>query len=265
MRQVRPRSRWFTSFGEPAGAVCEVVCFPHAGGASALFRGWQRHTRALAFTAARLPGREGRIGEPPLREMSALVEGLVADLRPPRTGRPYALYGHSMGALVAFELVRRVWALGLPLPVALFVSGRDAPQYADAEQVHALPDGELLDRLREWDGIAPQELPQYAELVRLLLPTIRADLTLAETYRYVPGPPLPVPVRVLRGSRDPLVRPGHAGWDRQSSAGCAVREFGGGHFFVQDHERSVVEYLETTLAGSPAQEPPEERKGAGAR
>ncbi|MEV7023612.1 alpha/beta fold hydrolase [Kitasatospora sp. NPDC093558] len=275
MRQVRPGSRWFTSFGEPAGAVCEVVCFPHAGGASAAFRGWQRHTAALAVTSARLPGREGRIGEPPLREMSALVDGLVAGLRPPRAGRPYALYGHSMGALVAFELVRRVWALGLPLPVALFVSGRDAPQYADAEQVHHLPDGELLDRLRKWDSTAdreqpqeePQELPQYAELMRLLLPTIRADLTLAETYRYVPGPPLPVPVRVLRGSHDPLVRPGHAGWARQSSVGCAVREFSGGHFFVQDHERSVVEFLETALAGLPAQEPPEEydRKETGAR
>ncbi|MFG2698249.1 thioesterase II family protein [Kitasatospora sp. NPDC048407] len=239
------------------------MCFPHAGGASALFRNWQRHTAALAVTAARLPGREGRLGEPPLREMSALVDGAVAGLRAPRTGRRYALYGHSMGALVAFELVRRVRELGLPLPVALFVSGRDAPQYGDAEQVHRLPDGELLDRLREWDGMESQELPQYDELVRLMLPTIRADLTLAETYRYVPGPPLPVPIRVLRGSHDPLVRPGNAGWDRQSSVDCAVREFTGGHFFVQDHERSVVEFVETSLAGLPAREPA--RKGSGAR
>ncbi|MFF7990863.1 thioesterase II family protein [Kitasatospora xanthocidica] len=238
------------------------MCFPHAGGASAVFRDWQRHTAKLAVTAARLPGREGRLGEPPLREMSALVEGAVAGLRPPHTGRPYALYGHSMGALVAFELVRRVWALGLPLPMALFVSGQDAPQYGDAEQVRHLPDGELLDRLREWDGMKPEELPQYTELVRLMLPTIRADLTVAETYRYAPGPPLPVPIRVLRGSEDPLVRPGDAGWARQSSVGCAVREFTGGHFFAQDHERSVVEFLETTLGGLPAQAPPRKETGA---
>lgn len=218
-----------------------------------MFRGWHRHTSALGVTAVQLPGREVRLGEKPFREMTALVGALVPALKP-LTGRPYAFYGHSMGALVAFEVLRRFVELGFPLPAALFVSGRDAPQYGDQEQVHHLPDAELLDRLRAWEGMEPQELPQYAELVALMLPTIRADLSLAETYQYLPGPLLPLPVRVLRGARDPLVRAGDAGWARQTSADCSVHEFDGGHFFVQDHERSVVTFIETALGVSAAGE-----------
>lgn len=246
MRPIRLSSRWFRSFGEVTDPICEVVCFPHAGASSAVYRNWQRHTTVLGITAVQLPGREVRLGEPPLTEMNVLVDEVVTALRP-LTTRRYALYGHSMGSLMAFEVTRALRAAGMPLPAALFVSGRDAPQYGDAEQVHHLPDSELLDRLRAWEGMEPQELPQYEELVRLMLPTIRADLTLAETHPYTPGPPLPVPIRVLRGTDDPLMRPGDAGWARQTSADCAVRDFPGGHFFVQDHERSIVAFVEMTI------------------
>ncbi|WP_323379699.1 thioesterase II family protein [Streptomyces alkaliphilus] len=226
--------------------VCRVVCFPHAGASSAIYRNWQSHTTTLDVTAVQLPGREARLGEPPFTEMRSLVPELAAALRP-LTTRRYALYGHSMGSLVAFEVLRALWTAGLPLPTALFVSGRDAPQYEDTEQVHRLPDGELLEQLRAWEGMEPQELPQYHELVGLMLPTIRADLTLAETHPYTPGPPLPVPIRVLRGTADPLVRPGDGGWARQTSEDCLVHEFPGGHFFVQDHESSVVAFIETAI------------------
>jgi medium-chain acyl-[acyl-carrier-protein] hydrolase len=88
-----------------------------------------------------------------------------------------------------------------------------------------------------------------------MLPTIRADLTLAETYTYQPQPPLPVPVHVLRGVADPLVRTGDGGWSAQTSAGCTVAEFAGGHFFVQDHERAIVRFIEATLGDAhPEQE-----------
>ncbi|WP_344575257.1 thioesterase II family protein [Streptomyces lunalinharesii] len=229
-----------------ADPVCEVVCFPHAGGGSSAFRTWHRHAARTKVTAVQLPGREDRLGERPHREMAALIAELAAAAGP-LTGRPYAFYGHSMGALVAFELTRALRESGLPLPVALFVAGRDAPQFRDSEQVHHLPRDELLGRLRAWDGLGPADLPEYAEVIELMLPTTRADLTLAETYRYRPGPPLPVPVRVLRGARDPLVRAGDAGWAGQTSVDCAVREFAGGHFFVQDHESGVVVFVETTL------------------
>jgi medium-chain acyl-[acyl-carrier-protein] hydrolase len=184
--------------------------------------------------------------------MSTLVP-LLADALRPSADRPYAFYGHSMGALVAFELTRELRARALPLPAALFVAGRDAPQHADVDRVHHLPDEQLLDRLRAWEGLATgdqPDLPQYDELLTLMLPTIRADLTLAETYEYEPRPPLPMPVHVLRGAADPLVRPGDGGWRVHTSAACTVTEFPGGHFFVQDHERAIVRFIADTLGAT---------------
>jgi medium-chain acyl-[acyl-carrier-protein] hydrolase len=230
-------------------ATHEVVCFPHAGGASSTFRTWHAHATSVRVTAALLPGREARIGESPATDMGRLVP-LLANAMRPLTARPYAFYGHSLGALVAFELTRELRARELPLPAALFVAGRDAPQYPDAEKVHHLPDAELLDRLRAWEGLDEDDepdLPQYDELLALMLPTIRADMTLAETYEHRAQSPLPVPVHVLRGTADPLVRPGDGGWSAQTSAGCTVTEFPGGHFFVSDHERAIVRFVETAL------------------
>lgn len=257
MHTVRPRPKWYTSFGDVPGATHEVVCFPHAGGSSSTFRAWHAHTSRAHVTAALLPGREARMRENPTTEMSRLVP-LLADEFPPLSHRPFALYGHSMGALVAFELTRELRARDLPMPAALFVAGRDAPQHKDIDPVHHLPDDQLLARLRAWDGLEAGEerdLPQYEELVRLMLPTIRADLTLAETYTYQPQPPLPVPVHVLRGVADPLVRADDGGWSAQTSARCTVTEFTGGHFFVHDHERAIVRFIEATLGGAhPEQE-----------
>ncbi len=252
MHTVRPRPGWFTSFGDVPAATHQVVCFPHAGGSSSTFRTWHAHASSVRVTAVLLPGREARMSEPPATEMDGLVP-LLADALRPLTGRPYAFYGHSMGALVAFELTRELQARNLPLPSALFVAGRDAPQYGDTDQVHHLPDDQLLAQLRTWDGLGAgdePDLPQYDELLRLMLPTIRADLTLAETYQYQPRPPLPTPVHVLRGTEDPLVRPGDGGWAEQTSVSCTVTEFTGGHFFVQDHERAIVQFVETELGGA---------------
>lgn len=252
MHRVRPRPRWFTAFGDGHAATHEVVCFPHAGGSSSTFRTWAGHAESLHVTAALLPGRESRLGERAVTDMGRLVASLADALKPSAT-RPFAFYGHSMGALVAFELTRELRARDLPMPAALFVAGRDAPQYADVDQVHHLPDEQLLERLRAWDGLDGGEqpdLPQYDELLTLMLPTIRADLTLAETYEYQPQPPLPVPVHVLRGAADPLVRPDDGGWRTQTSAACTVTEFSGGHFFVQDHERAIVRFIASTLGAT---------------
>jgi len=256
LHTVRPRPKWYASFGNVPGATHEVVCFPHAGGSSSTFRAWHAHASFAHVTAVLLPGRETRMQENAASEMSRLVP-LLADAFPP-VSRPFALYGHSMGALVAFELARELRARDMPMPAALFVAGRDAPQYEDSDPVHHLPDDQMLERLRAWDGLdagEEQNLPQYEELVRLMLPTIRADLTLAETYTYQPQPPLPVPVHVLRGIADPLVRAGDGGWSAQTSAACTVTEFDGGHFFVQDQERAIVRFIEATLGGAhPEQE-----------
>ena len=106
MHRVRPRPQWFTSFGDVPGATRSVVCFPHAGGASSTFRTWHRHASSVSVAAVALPGRESRLGERPATEMGHLIPLLAEAIRPV-TAVPYALFGHSMGALLAFELAEK--------------------------------------------------------------------------------------------------------------------------------------------------------------
>ncbi|WP_106186866.1 thioesterase II family protein [Umezawaea tangerina] len=239
-------TRWLTSFADVAEPTCELVCFPHAGGGTSVFQGWQRHTDALRVSAVRLPGRESRLREPAIADLDELVAVLVTALAR-LTDRPYAFYGHSMGALVAYELTRALRAAGLPLPVGLFVAGMDAPQRLDLDRAHDLPRDELVAWLVGVNGLDPEVL-EYPALIDLMLPTIRADLAVVEDYTHRPQPPLPVPLHVLRGRDDVQVSvEGSGGWAELTSAGCAVTDLDGDHFFVQRHERLVVSLIEADL------------------
>lgn len=241
---------WLTSFVDISDPACELVCFPHAGGGGSIFRTWQRHTKALHIAALRLPGREHRLSERPLADLELLVDALVDGLAatpgwPPQ--RPYGLYGHSMGALVAFELTRRLRSIGVTLPAGLFVAGSDAPQLLNPERAHDLPRHELVDWLSNGNGLAPEALC-YPELIDLMLPTIRADLAVVENYHYRSQAPLPLPIHVFRGCGDPQTSAeGSAGWAEQTSAECVVTHLTGGHFFVRDHEDHVVSLIEADL------------------
>jgi len=231
--------------GLPA-AACDLVCLPHAGGGGAVFRDWQRHTDVLRVSAVLLPGRETRLREPAHTDVDALVEELLEPMRQVVTGQ-YALYGHSMGALVAFELTRRLRSAGLPMPLGLFLAGADAPQRLDPDPVHDLPRDELVAWLEDGHGLDPEAL-RYPELIDLMLPTVRADLALVETYRHVPQPPLDVPIRVFRGRGDPYCSTdGARDWALQTTAGCAVSDLDGDHFFVDDHLDRVVALIEADV------------------
>ncbi len=242
---------WVTSFADVPDPVCELVCFPHAGGGSSVFQTWQRHTDVLRVSAVRLPGRESRLREPAIADLDALVDALAAALSG-LTGRPYAFYGHSMGALVAYELTRRLRAEGLPLPRGLFVAGMDAPQRLDLDRAHDLPRDELVAWLVGVNGLDAEVL-EYPALIDLMLPTIRADLAVVENYEHRRQPPLPVPIHVLRGRGDVQVSvEGSGGWAELTSAGCAVTDLDGDHFFVQHNERRIVSLIESDLVGEGA-------------
>jgi medium-chain acyl-[acyl-carrier-protein] hydrolase len=152
-----------------------------------------------------------------------------------------------MGALVAFELTRRLRAVGLRLPSGLFVAGFGAPQLLDLERTHDLARDKLLAWLREGNGLDPEAL-RYPELIDLMLPTIRADLALVENYQYRPEPPLPVPIHVFCGRGDPQVATERCeAWSEHTSIGCVVTELDGDHFFVQRHENRIISLIEADL------------------
>lgn len=231
---------WFP-FGIAADRRTRLLCLPHAGAGASVFVSW-RHAAPpdVGVCPVQLPGRETRLGDPVYHRM----DDLVADLLPlllPLADRPMALFGHSMGALAAFELARAMRAAGLPAPVRLVVSGRAAPHLADRHPVlHRLPTAQLVDELRELGGTPEQVLDDPAIMSRLL-PFLRADFGLNENYRYVAEPPLTTPLNVYGGTTDPRASVAElAGWRAMTSDRFDLHTVPGGHFAVFDHVAAVL-------------------------
>jgi medium-chain acyl-[acyl-carrier-protein] hydrolase len=238
----RPWLTWRT----PPTAPFRLFCFPHAGAGASMFRAWDAHLGPdVDVLAPQLPGRENRIAEAAFDELESLVDAVYAGLVP-HLDRPFALFGHSMGALVSYALARRLVADGGPRPRTLFVSAYPAPHLpADDEQVHVLDDDALVERMRRYAG-TPAAVMDDAELWRMLLPTIRADFKLCETYCHAAGPPLPVEVVAYAGRSDEEAAPeAMVDWHELSSGRFTLHCVAGGHFFL--HE-SLVDVLATVAA-----------------
>jgi natural product biosynthesis luciferase-like monooxygenase protein len=235
---------------QQAGAAPRYLfCLPYAGGNASLFRDWPD---ALAGRASvvplRLPGRLDRLAEPAVPDLGTLVDGIAGELAA-ALDRPYALFGVSMGALVAFELGRRLTRDGAA-PERLFVASYRAPRLPQHRPLlHALPPGDLVGVLRRI-GAAPPGLLDSPELMRAMLPTIRADFAVTETYRYSPGPALPAPITVLRGRDDGAATEAQvAGWRDESSRPVEFVVLGGGHFFLAEDAGPLLSVLRDRLPG----------------
>jgi medium-chain acyl-[acyl-carrier-protein] hydrolase len=245
---IRGNPTWVEPAGRSSDAL-RLFCFPCAGGSASAFHAW---VKPLAGTArvcrVELPGRGKRFSEPAIECLPSLVEALRIELALMR-GQPFAFFGHSMGALVAFELARELWRCDGVVPDALFVAGSPAPQLLPREEsIRHLPPGELLDTLRGYEG-SPVELFQHESLVELLLPTIRADFTLCETYVYRRLPPLECPIVALCGIDDK-----HApvadieAWREQTRGRFVLHRFVGSHFFVKSAEPHVLDVMTAELS-----------------
>jgi medium-chain acyl-[acyl-carrier-protein] hydrolase len=238
---------WFLRVpGEPA--PLRLLCFPHAGGGASSYRPWAELLRPeIEVCAAQPPGREERIGEAPISSLPALIAALVEHTAAVR-GAPYALFGHSVGALVAFELARALRRCGQPLPVHLFVSGAVAPHLPDSDPpLASSSDAELLARLRHHRG-TPSAILEHPELMDLILPALRADLALRDGYRHQSEPPLELPITAFGGREDPDVsQEALQAWREHTRARFAVRGFPGGHFFVRTARASVLSAIQGEL------------------
>jgi surfactin synthase thioesterase subunit len=232
-----PTERWFQVWKPVPRPRVRLVCFPHAGGSATLYRRWPDSLpRDVEVWAAQLPGRGARTSEPPIVRMSALLEHFVSAIDP-LFDRPVEFFGHSMGAVAAFELARLLRRLGSPLPRRIILSGRQAPHVPDRNPtLHRLPQDELVDRLRRMGGTS-DAIFNEPELVALLLPAIRADLEAVETWVFPAEPPLTTPIVVAGGEDDARATPVDLEeWRRYSSGGFEVHRFAGGHFYL--HERA---------------------------
>lgn len=237
---------WFTAGTNPAGAM-RLFLFPFAGGNASTFLPWQELLGPrLELRVAQLPGRGVRLFDEPVAEMDELVARLtraVANL----ADRPFLLFGHSVGALIAFEVARQLRRTGRPEPVSLWVSGAEGPQTRAARRrLHDLETAELIEALREYNGTPPEMLDDR-EMMELVLPGLRADFALNERYTYRPEPPLDLPISVLLGDADPYAAVDRAaGWARETSQPVQRHCYPGDHFFLYDHQQSIAALLAET-------------------
>ncbi|WP_208024590.1 thioesterase II family protein [Amycolatopsis pithecellobii] len=223
---------------EPSTAAVRLVCLPHAGAGATSFTRWlPLFPPGIAPVRVQLPGREDAAGLPPQRSLAGLLDELVPQVA--KLDAPIALYGHSMGALIAFELARALDS------VQLFVSGRRAPRLpARGTPIHRLPDDEFAAALetRGLGGIGHTAFQRYA------LPLIKADLTVSEEYDYRVAPPLDCPITVFHGTEDPIVARADAeAWSAETAGEFTSHSFSGGHFFHQDHRAAIVTIIREAL------------------
>ncbi|GAA3464511.1 thioesterase II family protein [Saccharothrix longispora] len=235
---------WLRRLSTPAAPRLRLVCLPHGGAGPSVFTPWAEHVpRDVELLAVRYPGREDRWGEPPPRDLREVVARVVAALRP-LPELPFVLFGHSLGAAVAHEVVQRLRAVGRPLPVRLVVSGREAPQDERGGDVHRLGDAGLLAELRRLGGVDPAVLAD-PDLSALVAECVREDYRLVETHTGWSTTPLPVPVSAFVGDRDPDLTPDDAArWAALTTAGFRLRVFPGDHFYLSAQpDRVAAEVL----------------------
>lgn len=237
------KSPWFSSRISAPPAECRLFCFPYAGGSETAYRTWQKYTApSIEVVPVQLPGRGARLTEPPFTRLGPLVLALSQSLSS-EVDRPFAFFGHSMGGLIAFELVRQLRRERRQLPAHLFISAKCCPLRAEIIPGQGFSDTELVDVLRRYEG-TPAEVLDDAELMSLLLPTIRADIEMCNTYLCGPEPPLDCPVTVFGGLNDHVAgRSCLEGWREHTTGPFTLRMFPGGHFFIQKWERSILDVI----------------------
>lgn len=251
LKEMTVANSWIVVPRPNPQARLRLFCFPYAGGGASIFRTWpQSLPETVEVCAVQLPGRENRLRETPFTDMPGVVQTLGEVLRPCLT-LPFAFFGHSLGAFIGFELARQLRRGNANGPIHLFVSGQRAPQIADtAPPLYQLPDDEFIEQMhKRYEGI-PLVVLQNAEMMKVLLPLLRADLTINDTYAYKDDSPLDCPITCFAGQQDPeATNETLAAWRDQTRGNFKLRMFPGDHFFVQSERVSVLQVLSEELKG----------------
>ncbi|PSB03955.1 putative thioesterase [Merismopedia glauca CCAP 1448/3] len=218
-----------------------LFCLPFAGKGASIYHNWyQDLPPEIAVHPIQLPGRENRLNEPLLTELPALIATLTEAIYP-YLDRPFAFFGHSMGALISFELTRQIRRKYGLEPIHLFISGRLAPQRRRLRPpLHNLPEEAFIDKLRSFNG-TPEAVLQNLDLMNLLIPILRADLGMCEKYTYQPEAPFNCPISCFGGLEDREAElEDLEGWKEHTSSSFHLRMLPGNHFFLLDTKQLVL-------------------------
>ncbi|MEC4814646.1 MAG: beta-ketoacyl synthase N-terminal-like domain-containing protein [Scytonema sp. PMC 1069.18] len=242
--KVTETNLWVTRPKPNPQASLRLFCFPYAGSGASIFYSWlEELPNNIELLPIQLPGREDRLGETPFNRLKPLIETLIPQLSS-YLDAPFVFFGHSLGALIAFELARELRKQNLPTPVQLFVSGSRAPQVPDLDApIHKLPEPKFLESLRRLNGTRDEVL-QNPEVMQLFLPALRADFAILETYFYSTQEPLNCPITALGGKEDSRVNPEQlAAWREQTHSEFSIKMFPGDHFFLHSDRTLVLQTI----------------------
>lgn len=237
-------SRWLLRAPAPAGASHRVYVFPHSGGSVGEYVRWSTRLPESEVYGVQPPGRGSRLGEAPLTNMPDLVGSILGtvDFRP-----PFLLYGHSLGALVAYEVAHALREAGAAQPFCLVTSACRPPHLASkaskGEPGRRLTDDELIDVVDGRYASIPSQLRDSARFRRMFLPCLRADFAVAESYAHTERPPLDCPVVVMGGEQDQVPREQLEAWRQHTTGAFDLHMLPGGHFFTRDRTDDVVQVL----------------------
>jgi len=227
-----------------------LFCFPYAGGSAAVFNPWRRYLhRQIELVAVELAGRGKRIYDPHYGQLSDAVEDVFGIVKDKLDEAPYALFGHSMGGVIAYELAQKIRTLPCSQPVHMFFSGRGAPHIpaGDDDPYWQLPDHEFKEKILELGG-TPGEFFQHPELLEVFLPLLKNDFRIAELYRGTEAVnPLETDITVFIGKEEEVTEERMVGWKAHSKGLCSIHFFNGGHFFVNEQTQKVVKIINNTL------------------
>jgi len=211
-----------------------LYCLPFAGGHTLSYRDFQAHVaESILIKPLELPGRGNRINEPGLTNLETMADDVFQQIQSDLNGMSYAIYGHSMGAILGYLLVKRILNAGKPAPKHLFVSGREAPSVVnDVPPIHQLPKQAFINQLNELGGLPPS-IEGNVELMDFFEPILRADIQALETYIYQPTSPFDIPITILHGLTDKAVTYRNLlPWQQESTQPIAIHTLKGGHFFI---------------------------------
>ena len=233
---------WLTTADTTVPPRARLFCIPFAGGSPVVFRSWQEHFPAdIQVCALNFPGRGNRMTEPSLRRMDTLV-AQAADAMAPLLDVPFAILGHSLGALIGYELAVHLREKGHGDPFLLVASAARGPQLPDPyPPLHHLPRDQFIEGMQDRYGGIPREILNEPDLLALLIPPLQADLELFETYRYTPRPPFSCPVAVFGGNEDHRLDDlQYRAWQEVTTGPLTVTMVPGGHFFIQEQGSRVA-------------------------
>jgi surfactin synthase thioesterase subunit len=225
---------WLRSITRRPAAAVRLICLPHAGGAASVFRAWVPANADVEVMAVTLPGREARLGEPAVIDVAALTRAIAQS-----ADRPYGVFGHSMGGVLAFEVTHQLRRMGAVMPRRLWLAAAPPPgEPGPLTGAADLPDDELVGRLVAAGGMPPDILAEPA-ITALFLPAIRGDLRWLDRYAVPADDPLPVPVHAIAGAHDAHAPPADMRrWQQHTSRSFHLEVADGGHFFV--HEQALA-------------------------